>query len=48
MSELNENEIQTGVDVASDVTDDNFDADSFKVKLNQFEGPLDLLLKIIK
>lgn len=48
MSELNENEIQMGVDVASEVTDDSFDADSFKVKLNQFEGPLDLLLTLIK
>ncbi len=27
---------------------EEFDADSFRVKLNQFEGPLDLLLTLIK
>ena len=48
MEELkNENELEKE-NAQAESDEQDFDAESFRVKLNQFEGPLDLLLTFIK
>ena len=48
MEELkNENELEKE-NAQAESDEQDFDAESFRVKLNQFEGPLDLLLTLIK